>query len=109
MLTIPNYLAIIERGDYMSSLLTNLFVNENFTGSEGASVMTAIRSGTYNYETDYEYQKKENDYLKYLQSLLAKQKAGERVDISPVRRRLQRAGILDDSGELAEIYKTGKR
>lgn len=75
---------------------------------EGAHVMT-IRTGTYNYATDYEYQRKENDYLRYLYDLLRRKSAGEIVDTSPIVCRLQRAGILNSDGNLAEIFKTGKR
>lgn len=71
-------------------------------------VMT-IRTGSYNYDTDYEYQKKEKVYFQYLQDLLSRKRAGERVDTSVVIRRLQQAGILDSEGNLTEIYRTGKR
>lgn len=93
----------------MSSLYTNLFDDIPVHRKQEVSVMTAIRSGSYNYDTDYEYQKKEKAYLNYLQNLLLRKRAGERVDISAISSRLQQAGILDSEGNLAEIYRTGKR
>lgn len=111
MLTIPNYLAIIERGDYMSSLLTNFFVDEHPIKTREAEHMVKTHSRYYNYDTDIARQEKHKQKITYLKTLLDKKRNGiplTEAEISYAMSPLQRAGIVDKNGNLTEHYRGGK-
>lgn len=53
--------------------------------------------------------KAQNKYLKELKAMLKDQRSGKNVDVSEIRNSLQKRGIIDKNGNLAELYTTGRK
>lgn len=70
--------------------------------------MVRTHSCYYNYDTDYDRQRRHKEKIAYLQSLLDKKQKGiplSEEEIACARSPLQRAGIVDKKGNLTAHYR----
>ncbi len=86
-------------------MYTSIFTqppSQAYTGKEVFLMEKPQRpwSRYYNYDTDYEYQAAQEQYLAELLKIREKQKAGISVDISHIKTNLTKLGRIDANGNL---------